>query len=120
MPVPQTPLLTIAGVVYFVLLCGVGTAVGLGILAALRFPQEGVKSVLLAPCVATMAWALSGNLLVRLGLPMRHATPLIWVASPGLAVFGLWWWLRCSGPAGSRRRASGLLVGMAAIVIIVS
>jgi hypothetical protein len=121
MPDPQTPLAIIVGAAYFVVMCGVGTAVGLGILAALRFHGDGVKSVLLAPSVATMAWALSCNLLARLGLPVKDATPVIWAASAVLVFFGIRWWLRSTRPFGRTRWSeAGLLVGIGTVVIIVA
>jgi hypothetical protein len=117
----HTPITIITGVLYFALVCGVGIAVGIGILALLRFPRDGAASLLLAPSVATMAWALAGNLLARLGLPIRHAAILIWACSAGLAVFGLWRYLRATGwSASERKRWCGLLIGLAAVVVLVS
>jgi hypothetical protein len=121
MPAAQTCTTIAAGIFYFALVCGVGIAVGLGVLALLRFPRDSATSLLLAPSVATMSWALAGNLLARLGLPIRHAAPLIWVCSAGLAVFGLWRYLGAPGRvAAERRRWCGLLVGLAAVVMLVS
>src|SRR5262245_53377184 len=93
MPEPQTLVAFVVGAVRFALLCGAGTPVGLGLLALLRFPRERVGSALLAPFVATLAWALAGNLLVRFGSSMEHATPVIWLVSAALAAVGVSWWL---------------------------
>jgi hypothetical protein len=116
----HTPITVITGVACFALVCAVGIAVGLGILVLLRFPRDGVASLLLAPSVATMAWALAGNLLARLGLPIRHAAILIWFCSAALAVFGLWRYLRAPGRAASRRMRWVLLAGLTGVVVLIS
>jgi hypothetical protein len=78
-----------SGVAAFALLTTAGLAGGLGVLALLRTPADPVRRLLLAPFAATLVWALTGNLLVRFGLTMAQATPLIALVSLGLAVVGI-------------------------------
>jgi hypothetical protein len=79
------------GLFSFALLCGIGLAAGLGLLALLRFPRHPVRRLLLAPFAITAAWALTGNLLVRFGLTMSQVTPAVGFLSIGLAALGIAW-----------------------------
>src|SRR5262245_42949708 len=86
---PHSTLAVALGLGCFALLTGAGLTVGLGLLALLRFPTDPTRRLLLAPFAATMAWALSGNLLVRSGFTMAQVTPPILIASLAMAALGV-------------------------------
>src|SRR5262245_41636490 len=89
----------------------------MGALALLRYPGDPLRRVLLAPFAATVVWALAGNLLVRLGLPMAQATPLIMLASLVLAALGVRSVARLRGQAGV---ATTLVAGLGLVVGLVA
>jgi hypothetical protein len=113
---PQSPLALALGLGYFALLTGAGLAVGLGLLALLRFPTDPTRCLLLAPFAATMAWALAGTLLVRSGFTMAQVTPPIAAVSLGLAVLGIASAVRLH----LRPRLAALVVGVGLVVGLVT
>jgi hypothetical protein len=89
MPEPESTAAVVQGVILFLTLFTTGLAVGLGLLALLRVPADPLRRLLLAPYAATLFWALSGTLLVRLGASTRLAAPWIIGTSVVLAVAGV-------------------------------
>lgn len=82
------------GVLYFVTLIVFATAAGFGLLSLVGFPDDRRNRYFLAPLAITMAWALTGGLLVRFGLTMGQVAPPMWAASMLLAAVGAWTMLR--------------------------
>lgn len=69
-------------------------ATGVGLLSLLRFPDDRQNRLLIAPVAATMLWAITGGLLVRMGWTMADASLPMWGGSIVLALAGAWAMLR--------------------------
>jgi hypothetical protein len=110
---PESTAAVVQGVLLFLTLLATGLPVGLGLLALLRLPADPFRRLLLAPYAATLFWALSGTLLVRLGASTRVAAPWIIGASVVLAVAGVvdFWRAR-------RRLVSTAVVGYVTSLLI--
>ena len=113
MPEPGSAAAVLHGVVLFLILLTAGFSVGLGLLSLLRVPADPIRRLLLGPYAATLFWALSGTLCVRLGASTRAAAPWIVGASAVLAVAGMlnFWRAR-------RRFASAKAAGYVAALLV--
>jgi hypothetical protein len=111
---PGSAAAVLHGVVLFLILLTAGLSVGLGLLSLLRVPADPIRRLLLAPYAATLFWALSGTLFVRLGASTRSAAPWIVGASAVLAAAGMLYFWRAR-----RRFATATVAGYVAALLVV-
>lgn len=108
----------VQGILVLVTLMVFGSAAGYGLLSLARFPADRRCRLLLAPIAVTILWALSGDLLVRLGWTMAQLTGPLWGVSILLALTGACYMLADRASALDGRTVLAT-IGAAAITVLV-